>query len=247
MASKRLVLGFISTCSLAILWSLSQANNVSANSLLEDSSVLDSEDKVNLSVYYESLCPFCANFIVNHLVKVFQTDLISIVNLRLVPWGNTQISPNNSWICQHGADECQLDVVEACAINKWPTVETHFKFIYCVETLHLMNRHTDWQSCFGSTGLDPKPLENCYNSGLGYKNVMQLEKVYADETAGLNPRHRFVPWVVVNNQPLQEDFQRFVDYICKTYRGNKTPEACKSSSFEIEAAANSTPQVCYVT
>lgn len=32
----------------------------------------------------------------------------------------------------------------------------------------------------------------------------QLEKAYADETASLNPNHRFVPWVLVNNQPLQE-------------------------------------------
>ncbi|KZV40171.1 gamma-interferon-inducible lysosomal thiol reductase-like [Dorcoceras hygrometricum] len=240
MASRRLLVGFISTCFLAILWPPFQANNASANSILKDPSVLDSEDRVNLSVYYESLCPFCADFIVNHLTKIFQTDLISIVNLRLVPWGNTLIAPNNSWICQHGPDECQLDVVEACAINKWPAVETHFKFIHCVERLHLMNRHANWQSCFGSTGLDPKPLENCYNSGLGYK----LEKWYADETAGLNPRHRFVPWVVVNNQPLQEDFEKFVDYTCKAYRGNKRPEACRSRSLELESAA-STPQVCY--
>lgn len=57
-------------------------------------------DKVTLSLYYESLCPYCANFIVNELVKVFETDLISVVNLRLIPWGNTQITVNNSWICQ---------------------------------------------------------------------------------------------------------------------------------------------------
>lgn len=32
----------------------------------------------------------------------------------------------------------------------------------------------------------------------------QIEQYYAKETAQLNPPHRFVPWVVVNNQPLQE-------------------------------------------
>uniref|UniRef100_M1CJ66 Gamma-interferon-inducible lysosomal thiol reductase n=1 Tax=Solanum tuberosum TaxID=4113 RepID=M1CJ66_SOLTU len=78
-----------------------------------------SQDKVILSLYYESLCPYCADFIVNQLVKVLQTDLGSIVNLRLVPWGNTQIAPNTSWICQHGTDECQLNTVEACAIKVW--------------------------------------------------------------------------------------------------------------------------------
>ncbi|XP_057801145.1 gamma-interferon-responsive lysosomal thiol protein isoform X3 [Salvia miltiorrhiza] len=165
-----------------------------------DSEVSSAENKVNLSVYYESLCPYCANFMVNHLLKIFQTDLINIVNLRLIPWGNTQIQPNDTWICQHGVDECRLDVIEACAIDSWPRVETHFKFIYCVERLHLMDRHSEWRSCYAANNLDQTPLNNCYNNGLGF----QLEKAYADETAKLNPRHRFVPWVVVNNIPLQE-------------------------------------------
>lgn len=33
---------------------------------------------------------------------------------------------------------------------------------------------------------------------------LQLEQRHAYETAKLNPPHRFVPWVVVNNQPLEE-------------------------------------------
>ncbi|PNX82910.1 gamma-interferon-inducible lysosomal thiol reductase-like protein, partial [Trifolium pratense] len=31
-----------------------------------------------------------------------------------------------------------------------------------------------------------------------------IDQKYAKETAQLNPAHRFVPWVVVNNQALQE-------------------------------------------
>ncbi|CAA2969913.1 gamma-interferon-inducible lysosomal thiol reductase [Olea europaea subsp. europaea] len=193
MGSQKQVCGFILTWFL-IIWCVCEAK-VSLSSTNDNE-----EDKVNLSLYYESLCPYCASFIVNELVKVFKTDLISIVNLRLVPWGNTQISPNNTWICQHGIDECQLDVAEACAIRLWPSVETHFKFIYCIERLHLMNRHTEWQSCFGAAGFNPTALRNCYINGLGY----QIEIEYADETARLNPPHRFVPWVLVNNQPLQE-------------------------------------------
>jgi interferon gamma-inducible protein 30 len=56
--------------------------------------------KVTMSIYYESLCPFCADFIVNHLVKLFQTNLISIVNLRMVPWGNAWIKPDGTFDCQ---------------------------------------------------------------------------------------------------------------------------------------------------
>lgn len=34
--------------------------------------------------------------------------------------------------------------------------------------------------------------------------MVQLEQGYADETAHLNPPHRFVPWVLVNDIPLEE-------------------------------------------
>ncbi|XP_022748189.1 GILT-like protein F37H8.5 [Durio zibethinus] len=56
-------------------------------------------EKVTLSLYYETLCPYCASFISDDLVKVFQSDLNTIVNLRLVPWDNALIV-NNRTLCQ---------------------------------------------------------------------------------------------------------------------------------------------------
>ena len=48
--------------------------------------------KVNLSVYYDSLCQSCATFIVKDLLNVFYNNLISIVNLQLVPWANAYVN-----------------------------------------------------------------------------------------------------------------------------------------------------------
>ncbi|CAK9183129.1 unnamed protein product [Ilex paraguariensis] len=174
MASHKQVSVFIlSSCVLLGLCMVSQSQASSSdgavNKVKASSQTYDSGDKVNLLLYYEALCPFCANFIVNQLVKIFQTDLISIVNLRLVPWGNTVIAANNSWLCQHGPDECLLNTVDACAINVWPNLGTHFKFIQCIEHLHLENRHTRWQSCFGTLSLSPTPIRNCISSGLGIR------------------------------------------------------------------------------
>jgi interferon gamma-inducible protein 30 len=57
--------------------------------------------KVTLSLYYETLCPYCQAFIKNDLLKLFVEDLIDIVNLRLVPWGNARVlEPNKTIICQ---------------------------------------------------------------------------------------------------------------------------------------------------
>ncbi|PNX90600.1 gamma-interferon-inducible lysosomal thiol reductase, partial [Trifolium pratense] len=79
-----------------------------------------SHKKVSLELYYESLCPYCANFIVNYLPQVFEQDLISIVDLKLVPWGNAKLRDNSTIVCQHGPVECLLDTVEGCAIDLWP-------------------------------------------------------------------------------------------------------------------------------
>jgi len=56
--------------------------------------------KVSLALYYESLCPYCSNFIVNYLAKLFETDLISVVDLTLVPWGNAKLRGNDTFDCQ---------------------------------------------------------------------------------------------------------------------------------------------------
>ncbi|XP_015897417.1 gamma-interferon-responsive lysosomal thiol protein [Ziziphus jujuba] len=201
-------------------------------------------EPVTVSLYYETLCPYCADFIVNHLVKLFQNGLISIVNLRMLPWGNAWLNPDGSFVCQHGADECLLNTIEACTISTYPDVTRHFRFIYCVERLTLQNRHNEWEKCFEMSNLGTEPID-CYNNGYG----TVLENKFAKETSKLNPPHRFVPWVVVNNKPLQEDFENFMAYICKAYKGNPKPEACRSLQSQIDSTdeeENSESEVCYV-
>ncbi|CAL5353191.1 unnamed protein product [Camellia sinensis] len=64
-------------------------------------SVKNSEkSKVTLAIYYESLCPYCSNFIVNDLVELFESGLISDVDLKLIPYGNARIGPNDTLTCQ---------------------------------------------------------------------------------------------------------------------------------------------------
>ncbi|KAG2380672.1 uncharacterized protein HKW66_Vig0200440 [Vigna angularis] len=134
--------------------------------------------KVNLSVYYNSLCQSCAQFIIKDLKNVFDSNLISIVNLRLVPWANAHINNNNSSIsCQNGPDECELNSLESCALNLWHKV---------------------------------------------------LGKAYINQIAHLSPSPSFVPWVVVNNQPVGKDYANFTHYVCKAYGGVAVPEVCKS-------------------
>ncbi|CAH2074629.1 unnamed protein product, partial [Thlaspi arvense] len=207
-----------------------------------------SSQKVTLSLYYEALCPYCAEFIVNHLTKIFESGLISAIDLQLVPWGNAVIRPDGSILCQHGEAECALNAIHACAISAYPDVMKHFGYIYCTERLVLENKLEKWADCFEMAGLSRAALD-CYINGYGN----QLELRYAEETSELYPAHKFVPWVVVNNiQPLEEKYQNFVMYVCKAFGSNQVPEAC-NHSVETLSRFNDTSveklsyshQVCY--
>ncbi|CAK7343810.1 unnamed protein product [Dovyalis caffra] len=212
---------------------------------IKDSSSSINSQKVNLSVYYEALCPSCTNFIVQNLIRVFDDDLINIINLRMVPWGNAHVNKtDNTIICQNGHDECVLNTIQACAINVWDDVNKYYALIYCIEFLAIEGRHRNWPSCFSSLGLSEKPILDCYNNGTGAK----LQALYGYETAHLNPPHTFVPWIVVDTKPLRNDYENFIAYICNAYKGNVIPNACKShphnnvSSIEEE---NPIYPVCY--
>ncbi|KAM7264947.1 hypothetical protein ACFE04_002630 [Oxalis oulophora] len=202
----------------------------------------NNNNNVTVSIYYETLCPYCADFIVNHLSKVFDNGLISIINLRLVPWGNAFTQQNGTVSCQHGPDECFLNTIDACTITIYPDAHRHFRFVRCIEQKAMNNKIKEWTNCFDMSGLGKVPID-CYKSGYGNS----LDQKFAKETSQLNPPHRFVPWVVVNNQALQEDFENFMSYICKAYQGPQLPDTCRSVQITNESLemASITDKVCY--
>lgn len=200
--------------------------------------------KVELALYYETLCPYCSNFVVNHLFKVFDSGLISILDLKLVPYGNARIGANDTVTCQHGPWECLLNTVEACAIDVWPDLSEHFPLIYCIEKLVYSHDYAQWESCFEPLGLDSKLVSDCYAGGRG----KELELEYAAETNALQPPHQYVPWVVVDGKPLYDDYVNFMSYICEAYSGTAKPEACSKLSLnrvQLREARKSLP-VCYL-
>ncbi|XP_076925181.1 gamma-interferon-responsive lysosomal thiol protein-like [Bidens hawaiensis] len=179
-------------------------------------------EKVQVTVYYESLCPYCENFIVNYLIDVFTEGIDAIADVKLYPYGNAKVNSNGNITCQHGENECLLNTVEACAINTWPDVHDHFPFIFCVERYLYYDKFDKWESCFEELSLDPTPVKECYTSGLGNK----LELQYADVTNSLQPPKKYVPWVVVNGKPLYDDYIYIITNICGMYTGPTLPKAC---------------------
>jgi len=56
-------------------------------------------EKVKVELYSESLCPYCAQFIVNYLNPFFNNGLIDIVELRIIPYGNARVL-DGKLVCQ---------------------------------------------------------------------------------------------------------------------------------------------------
>ncbi|CAI0474819.1 unnamed protein product [Linum tenue] len=189
------------------------------------SSFAPSDQKVNLSVYYESLCPACAQFIVQNLLTIFNNGLIDIVNLRLIPWGNARfIGMNNTIICQNGHEECQLNTVQACSIDILHDVDKSYALISCMELFVIEGKHNSWHECFESLGLSDQRIVDCYNSANGTK----LDVLLSQETSSLVPPPTFVPWIVVNKLSIGKDYGNFTVYVCNEYKGQPAPAACNS-------------------
>ncbi|KAL1226420.1 Gamma-interferon-responsive lysosomal thiol protein [Cardamine amara subsp. amara] len=191
-----------------------------------DNLVAGQSDKVQLNVYYDSLCSDCQDFIVNYLVEFFDSDLFTITNVTFVPFGNDELSDNQTVTCQHGEYECQLNEYEACIIRTVPDPKLQYSFIRCIE-----NYTTNWpSSCFNGSAADKQAVisDNCYYSDLGRKLILG----YANQTLSLNPKPDFVPWITVNGDPFYSHrIDDLVATVCTAYKGTASlPTQCSSTA-----------------
>ncbi|OAY60457.1 gamma-interferon-responsive lysosomal thiol protein [Manihot esculenta] len=247
MASNPVLFLFLLSFLLLVSVSSSHFSSVAMKSgpLHSKKNAVANPEKVSLSLYYETLCPYCRNFIVDPLAKAINTDLMTILDLEMVPWGNAMILPNTSILCQHGEDECYLNTIHACVINIWPDPIKHFNLIQCIEeqssAIGLGNgADASYNICAKQLGFPAKPIKYCYESGRGRQLLLQ----YGSKTDNLNPPHRYVPWVVVNGTPLLENYGNFVEYVCKSYGGQTLPAACGSYSTSSIPKDRSLHSVC---
>ncbi|XP_042589336.1 gamma-interferon-inducible lysosomal thiol reductase-like isoform X2 [Cyprinus carpio] len=83
---------------------------------------------VEITLYYESLCPGCRALLTEQLFPTWIL-LKDIMNVNLVPFGNAKELPeDNIFSCQHGEPECYINIVECLQLYapfvKWQTIES---------------------------------------------------------------------------------------------------------------------------
>nr|GEW92891.1 thioredoxin superfamily protein [Tanacetum cinerariifolium] len=97
---KEIMKEVVSTWLIRVFLMVFFATNFVSSSSLASRIVVNKEEIVKLELYYEALCPDCEDFVVNYLYKIFENGLISIVDLKLSPYGNAKISSDGSIVCQ---------------------------------------------------------------------------------------------------------------------------------------------------
>ncbi|XP_068775631.1 gamma-interferon-inducible lysosomal thiol reductase [Struthio camelus] len=183
---------------------------------------------VELSLYYESLCPACRGFVAQQLLATWLLLPADVLRVTLVPYGNAQErNVNGTWRfqCQHGPEECLGNVVEACLMHEAGDFNTYFPAIACLESSAAVTKNVEACLRVYAPEVSAARVAACAQGELG----RQLMHRNAQLTAALDPPHNYVPWIVVNGKHTDELQARaqgaLLALVCELYQGEK-PECC---------------------
>lgn len=185
-----------------------------------------SSQKVNVSVYYEVLCPDSINFVRGSMWRAYE-DVPEILSLELVPYGKAHYEekPDGriTFSCQHGPDECTGNMVQACALNLYPA-DKHVAFVKCM--MSRRRPHTAGASCAASLDLPYESIEACVTGSAGQKYLMEMGR----KTESLKPKMTFVPWINMNGQhdeeKQDESLHDLKSLVCSAFSGPAKPAKC---------------------
>ncbi|XP_075300264.1 gamma-interferon-inducible lysosomal thiol reductase [Opisthocomus hoazin] len=186
---------------------------------------------VELSLFYESLCPACRWFLVQQLFTAWLLLPAEALSVTLVPYGNAaerNVSGKWEFECQHGPEECLGNMLEACLMHEAKNFSTYFPVIFCLESGSSVTKNLEACLQVYAPQLDGGRIAACARGDAG----AALMHRNAQLTEALDPPHEYVPWIVVNGKhtdELQEQAEAsLLGLICSLYQGEK-PKACGGS------------------
>uniref|UniRef100_A0A3P9CJY9 Gamma-interferon-inducible lysosomal thiol reductase n=1 Tax=Maylandia zebra TaxID=106582 RepID=A0A3P9CJY9_9CICH len=144
---------------------------------------------VSVTLYYESLCPDCREFITQQLFPTW-TMLQDIMAVTLVPYGNAKVHQ----LCFSCRSVAQQTLPSPACILHLTEHSLAFHIIYCMESS--ADVLSAAQSCLRlyAPSVPWSRVDSCVKGDLGY----QLMRANALMTRALNPAHTHVPWITFN-------------------------------------------------
>ncbi|KAI7694731.1 hypothetical protein SSS_04954 [Sarcoptes scabiei] len=139
------------------------------------------------------------------------------VEFVMVPFGNARLV-NKSVVCQHGTEECYGNAYHACTMDKYG-LSTMMQLAYCMFNSVFYYKDTIVaKQCAVSLKLNHSYLDSCARGAYGFQLILKM----ANKTDSLVPKHRWVPWTLVNNKYTHGNLY---SYICTNYK--RYVKACK--------------------
>ncbi|XP_028156243.1 gamma-interferon-inducible lysosomal thiol reductase-like [Ostrinia furnacalis] len=159
------------------------------------------KNKVQIKVYYESLCPGSIDFFKNQLRPAVQA-LAPFLDIHLVPYGNAktrEVSGHFYFKCQHGPEECFVNRLHACAVDVLRNESQAVIFNACLMQYSKFRRLPKFDYrivvswCNYTLQLRTQGIWECVNGD----RSSALLKAYGEETRAL--RISYVPYVVLGS------------------------------------------------
>ena len=122
-----------------------------------------------------------------------------------------------------GPDECKGNKLQACAQKHYPANAAWVSLFRCMGAA-FPDPVGSAQACAEAAGMDFGVIETCFGNGEGDALIY----ANAQATGALNPKKQGVPWVVVNDVPV-DDRDHLLAAICDAYVGTK-PDCCAAAS-----------------
>ena len=141
--------------------------------------------------------------------------MMAITDIDMVAFGNAKVISRDppTFQCQHEEKECYGNMVELCAIQRFP--KRYWDFVVCEEK-QLDFSEDGIVACACEGDIEPAEILECMESGEGAR--LHLEA--ADRT----PDHTYVPYVLVDGKEL-DDPSNLVKMVCEAFEGKK-PKSC---------------------
>ncbi|KAL1427714.1 hypothetical protein MTO96_017150 [Rhipicephalus appendiculatus] len=184
------------------------------------------EKAVNITLYYEGLCPGCHLFILDQLHPTY-AKLQDYLNVDILPFGNARMHVVNGTVtfdCQHGPDECYINEVQTCAVKYVHPTRKLLDFVACMLS---HNKPTEaGKPCAEKAGTDWGVLDKCSTGPEGTQLLYEMGKRTRDH----KPRIEYVPWIEVNgahNLTIQEQAQgQLFHFTCELLEP-EAPKICE--------------------
>ncbi|KAH9373040.1 hypothetical protein HPB48_010015 [Haemaphysalis longicornis] len=184
---------------------------------------------INLTLYYEGLCPDSRDFILDQLLPTY-TKLERDMDLDLVPFGNADMKVSNGTVtfrCQHGPDECYVNKVQTCGVKYVHPTRKLLALIACMFSQDEPAKAG--QLCAQKVGTDWGVLDRCSTGPEGTQLLYEMGK----RTRGHKPDIEYVPYVEINgfhNETLEHLVEHDLFRFTCDLLGPQAPKVCEKKA-----------------